>query len=125
MKITSIDIIGQLERMAEALPWDAVDLWIKRKPDGKVEFTAYVRENEKFGFPSQWGAGETPSAAVDQIIERCVCRDPEIARANKVAELKAQIEKLQAVVIGMPPWKPGRTLSNGEAAIEVKETVNV
>ena len=39
--------------------------------------------------------------------------------------LKAQIEKLQAVVIGMPPYRPNRELSNGEPAIKVNDTVNV
>jgi hypothetical protein len=125
MKITSIDIISEIERLAEALPWDQVDIWTRRTPEGEYRFVAYVHDNAKFGFSSESSSELSPKDAVDSVLKDCANRDPEIARKKKIAELKAQIEKLQAVLIGMPPWKPGRTLSNGEAAIEVKETVNV
>jgi hypothetical protein len=125
VKITSIDIIGELERLAAAFPWDSVDLWITREPEGRCKFTAYIRDNAKFGFPSLSGWGDTPSEAVDCAVTEAANRDPERARKQKLAELKAQIEKLHAVVIGLPPYRPNRELSNGEPAIKVNETVNV
>lgn len=42
MNITNLDIIGQLERLAEACPWDRVDVWVQREPEGKYSFVAYI-----------------------------------------------------------------------------------
>ena len=111
MKIDQKDLIGELERLAEACPWDRVDLWIIREPEGEYSFTTYVAENRMFGFQSVYGHGKSPQQAVDDVLRQCDMRDPEYARRKKIAELKEQIEKLQAVVIGLPPWKPNRELS--------------
>jgi hypothetical protein len=125
MKITNIDMIVEIERLAEAFPWDPVQLEIRRTPEGTFNFCAYVPRNEKFGFESVIRVDGTPQAAVDDCLLHAPSRNPAKAREQKLAELKAQIEKLQAVVIGMPPFRSNRTLCNGEPAIEVKETVDV
>ena len=125
MKITSLDIIGQLERLAEACPWDNVDIWVCREPEGRVSFMAKVDQNDKMGMPYIFESAEDPEKAVSAAIERAKDRDPEKARTAKIAELKANIEKLQSVVIGLPPYRPNRELSNGEPAIRVKETMDV
>ena len=66
------------------------------------------------------------AAARDVIREAGERRDPEIARRAKIAELKSQIEKLQAVVCGMPPYRPNRELAEmasvpraGDMTVEV------
>ena len=123
--ITNLDIIGELERLGAACPWDGVDIWTKREPEGVYDFTAYVRQNDKFGFPSIFGTGATPKEAVDDAILQTGNRDPEISRRRILAELRAKIEKLQAVVVGLPPYRPGRELSNGEPAIRQTGTVDV
>lgn len=126
MKLTSIDIIGEIERLAAACPWDHVEIWIKREPEGTFSFTGYVPENEKYGFPSVWGSNhETPQEAVDQIIKQTGSREPEIQRKRKIAELQEKIAKLEAVVIGLPPYRPNRELTNGEPAIKAQPTVDV
>lgn len=125
MKITSLDIIGQLERLAEGFPWDEVELSLKRKPEGEIRFVVYIPRNEQFGFESIFGFDQTPEQAVTQALSRAGARDPDLARNAKIVELRQQIEKLQAVVIGMPPYRPNRELSNGEPAIRVNETVDV
>lgn len=125
MKITDLDIIGQIERLAEAFPWDVVDIWLQRDPEGKYRFTAYLHQNDRFGFSSDFGHGETPNEAAEDLIKRANQRDPEIARKSKVAELMATIERLQAVVIGLPPYRPNRELCYGNPAIRVNETVEV
>lgn len=125
MKITTVDIIGELERLAAGCPWDRTAIWINREPEGTVNFTAYVSDNEKFGFRCVFGHGATPAEAVSDALKECNTRLPEIARDLKIAELQEQIAKLQSVVIGMPPYRPNRELSNGEPAVKVTETVDV
>jgi hypothetical protein len=125
MKLTDQSLIAELERLAEACPWDSVDLWITREPEGRYGFTAYIRDNPKLGMPSMFGYGHTPAEAVDGALRSCKTRDPEIARRKKIEELRLHIEQLQAVVIGLPPYRPGRQLGNGEPCIEVPQTVDV
>jgi hypothetical protein len=125
MEIQNIDIIEQVERLAEACPWDSVDLWITRRPEGVFRFTAYATANDKFGFPAVWGHGDAPAEAVDELIKQIGSRDPELARKKKIAELKEKIEQLEMVVIGLPPYKRGRELGNGEKSIRVNQTVDV
>lgn len=125
MNLTNLDIIGELERLAEACPWDEVDLWARRAPAGEYRFTAYVPDNEKFGFKSAFGNGDTPAAAVSDLIKKTGARSPEISREKAIAELREKIARLEAVVIGLPPYRPGRILSNGEAEVRVNPTVDV
>jgi hypothetical protein len=125
MKITSLDIVAQVERLAEECPWDTVSLWIYRTPEGLHSFTSHLNQQDKFGFPSVFGSGGTPSEAVDDVLKQCGARAPEIARDQKIEELRKQIEKLQAVTIGIPPYRPNRELSNGEPAINAQKVVDV
>lgn len=125
MTITNLDIVGQLERLAQACPWDTVDLWISREPEGKTNFTAHVKENATFGFPYIFGHDQTPEEAVTRAVKQTGNRDPEISRKQAIAELQSKIEKLQAVVIGLPPYRPGRILSNGEKVLQAQPTINV
>lgn len=126
MKITQSNIIAAIERLAEACPWQHVDIWITRKPEGTYAFTAYAHEEPKFGIRSAWGhGGNTPDEAVDNLLKNHLIRTPEEARRVAVAELRDKIEKLQAAIIGLPPYKPGRELTNGEPTIQAQETINV
>jgi hypothetical protein len=125
MKITSLDIVGQLERLAEACPWDTVNIWVTRTPEGKYSFTGYVHENEKFGFKNIFSSGATPEEAVDEAIKRTGDRAPDVAIAKAVSEMQEKIAKLQAVVVGLPPYRANRELSNGEPAISAQRTVDV
>ena len=119
MKIDNLAIIEQLERLGAAFPWDAVDIWVKREPEGRYDFTAYVRDNPKFALPSIFGSGSNPKEAVDDSIRQWKDRDPDIMRRKKIRELEEQIKRLQEVVIGLPPYRPGRELSNIEAPATV------
>lgn len=100
-------ILEALETLAAAMPWDTVDIWLRREPEGKMAFTAYVQDNSKFGFPSYFGHGETPMEAVRNLIKENPPRDPEICRKRKVQELQDQINRLAQVVVGLPPYRPG------------------
>jgi hypothetical protein len=121
MKVDSQNIIAELERLAEAFPWDVVNLWIGREPEGKVRFTAYIEDNTKFGFGAQFGHGESPALAVDDVMKQASSRDPSIAKAKRIAQLQGEIERLQAVIIGMPPYRPNREL----CSVNVPELVEV
>jgi hypothetical protein len=48
-------------------------------------------------------------------------RDPSIAKAKRIAQLQGEIERLQAVIIGMPPYRPNREL----CSVNVPELVEV
>lgn len=104
-------ILETLESLGAALPWETVDLWIGREPEGHLSFTTHVGETD-FGAPYAFGHGETPEQAAQDLLAKVGdSRDPEKARAKKVRELQEQIEKLQSVVLGMPPYRPNRELA--------------
>lgn len=109
--MTNHDILGQLERLAASFPWDQVAIWATRQPEGQITFNAILQNNPKFGFSFDSTSADTPEAAVDQLIRDNPNRDPEPARQAKIAELREQIQKLEAVVIGLPPYVPNRELS--------------
>lgn len=117
--IDNNDITGAVERLAAAFPWDKVELDIHREPQGNYYFVAWVPQNEKFGFPSIIGTDNSLTAAVDKAIAQVGGRDPEIARQNKIRELQEAIVKLQAVVIGLPPYRPGRELGRIPSPVSV------
>lgn len=111
MTDTNMQILEALETLAEAFPWDKVELQINREPDGKLSFAAWLAGNDKFGFEYALATGDRVADAVARLIEdQADKRDPDLQRKKKIAELQDQIAKLQAVVIGLPPYKPNREL---------------
>lgn len=124
MKIDNANIIGELERFAAACPWNRVDIWVCRAPEGAYSFLAYVNSNEKYGLRSGSAFGPTPQAAVDAVL-KTYQSDPNFARLKEIERLKEQIARLEQVVICLPPYRPGRELGSGEAYIEAPETVEV
>lgn len=110
-QLTDSMVLEALETMAAQFPWDTVRISIERKPEGDCEFTVGVNENKKLGFDYECGWGSNPQSAVQHLIERSGERDPEKARNRKIAELEDQIRKLNAVIIGMPPYRPGTRLA--------------
>ena len=125
MQIANLDIIGQLERLAEACPWDTVSLWAHRAPEGAYSFTCHVEPQPKYGLPSLFGHGFTPEEAASDLLKQTAARTPELARERAIKELQEQIDKLRAVIIGPPPYRPGRILSNGEKVVQAQPTINV
>jgi hypothetical protein len=126
MKINSTDIIGQIERLGEAFPWDRVQISINRTPEGAYHFDAYLPSDESRGAGMALSHGATPGECVDRMMESYKQnRDPESTRQAKIAELQKQIKKLRAVIVGPPPYKRGTILTNGEPSIEVKPTIDI
>lgn len=123
MKIDTLNILAELERLGAAFPWVEVDLWAQRKPEGALRFTACVWGSSERGTETIWGHGDSPADAVNEAVKECEKHDPEIARTKKIAALKVQIAKLEAVVIGLPPYRPNRELAAG--VLTVPETVDV
>lgn len=127
--INGDNIITELERLAAACPYDSVDIWVRREPEGKYCFIAFANHRIDTG-TSDCGHGETPAKAVDDLlkdINQGLDREPEVVRQRKIAELQAQIAKLQALEIPkIAPYKPTKLLGNGERpAIPVNEDINV
>lgn len=108
-----VGIFAQLERLAAACPWDEVDIWLCREPEGKISYTCHVHGNPKFGFDAEFASAATPQEAVDKILKDIEAspREPGLARDSKIAELQEQIRKLQAVEIGLPPYVANRELA--------------
>lgn len=107
-----MQILENLERLAAACPWDVVRITLERKPCGEMQVTAAVNRNDDLGLEFDCAWGEDAETAVNKLITITEGkRDPTKTRERKILELKAQIEKLQAVVIGMPPYVPNRELA--------------
>lgn len=119
MKITDLNIIAELQRLAEACPWDNVELTVHRNPPGTHSFIAYIASNPDIGAESVWSYGASPKDVVDDAIARSRNRDPEILRKQKITELRDKLAKLEAVVIGLPPYRPNRELAEINAPVTV------
>lgn len=111
MNTNNLQILEALETLAQAFPWDTVQIEINRLPEAKYRYTAWLCPNN-FGGNFECASGDSVGDAVALLIERQAGkRDPDRARQEKLAGLRAQIAKLEAVVIGLPPYKPNRELA--------------
>ena len=121
---TDSKVFESLEILGAAFPWDTVDLWIKREPNGEIGFTAYVRDNPQLGFGSIFGHGRTAKAAVQDVVNssKSTNRDPEMQRAKVIRELEEKLAKLKSVEIGLPPYRPGYYLA---APMETENATNI
>lgn len=108
-----LNLLVQLELLAQAFPWNQVEITIKRKPEGTLRFSAWINANADFGQDSStyvYGTGDTAEEAVKGAIAQADKLDPALLRNKMMTELKAKLEKLQAMVIGLPPYVPNREL---------------
>lgn len=125
MTLTDSPIVEQLELLAAAFPWEAVALWIKRSPEGRCEFTAVLEGKQSQGMEWRCATGNTPAEAVSRIIQECSGRrDPEILKQAAIRELEEKLSKLRALVISLPPYKPGCYIEDRKAEDEAK-TIDV
>ena len=109
------EIYAALEAMAEACPWESVQLDINRMPDGRVTFIGVLLGDSRLGLAFDCCSSRSNlSEVVSQIQKMGESRQPELKVKEKIRELQAQIDKLRAVTIGLPPYKPGLYLGNGE-----------
>ncbi len=112
MKTDNLQILESLETVAAAFPWDTVQIEVARKPEGEYRFVVWLTGNDKLGLPYECASGNTPEEAAAYAIQRYQgTRDPEAKRNAKIAELREQIAKLEAVVLGIPPYRPNRQLA--------------
>lgn len=116
-RLTDIAILAALETLAAAMPWDSVEIWIKRNPEGTYYYTTCVDANDQFGWQTVFGHGHT----IDELVKDTIAsagnrRDPEEQRRKKIEELHEQIRKLEAVVVGSPPYVPNRELAEYNTA---------
>lgn len=112
MTDTNMQILEALETLAEAFPWDKAEIDIHRLPEGTYRFYAVLPDTEKYGFEFACASGDSAAEAVAHVIEsQAGKRDPNTQRTRKISELQVTIAKLQAVVIGLPPYKPNRELA--------------
>lgn len=119
------DVFEALETLAASLPWDSVDLWIQRKPEGEIRFVAIANDNKELGFRFASAHGATPMEAVTALCEsESGKRDPELSRKRRLQELAAEVARLQALVIGMPPYRPNRELAEVNP-IQVEQPIDV
>lgn len=101
----------QLERLAQAFPWDEVQIQITRKPEGATRFLVWISSDEARGVDSVCVSADNPGEAVGRAIaEQKDNRDPELSRKRAIARLQAQLEKLKALRFEIPPYRPNREL---------------
>lgn len=113
-------ILAALERLGAAFPWDEVNIWIERSPRGAVCFTAYVRGDSARGTESIVACSETLAGATNEAIAKSPSHDVEANRERKIAELKEQLAKLEALDLRYPPYRPGTILAPGALAVDVE-----
>lgn len=112
------EIYQQLERLAEAFPWDRVDIWIERAPEGVYRFTAYIADNQKTGAKSIFTNGASAAEAVDDAIKQAPSHDPEQSRLARIKELEHELARLQVRQFGLPPYRAPNQLGFGKPAEE-------
>lgn len=100
-------------------PWELIDLTIKRDPQGIMRFSVYLAGNSDMGLPYIFGHGQTPDAAAEDAIRQAgPDRNPEACRKKKLAELRLQIAKLEALDFSLPPWRPPRPIGDVDPVTE-------
>lgn len=107
------ELFTQLERLAAHCPWQRVDIWACRAPAGQIVFTAYVNGADEIGLQSGSSHGKTPTEAVDEYIRDYPAIDANEVRLKKIAELRMQIARLEAVSFDLPPYRPCPQIGNG------------
>ncbi len=113
-------ILGALERLAAQFRWDTVAIWVERKPDGEISFTAYIPSDYARHADSAFGHGPTLAEACRELEQKAGSRDPNAAREQKIAELEEQIRKLKALDLSLPPYRPGTRLAAGALTPEIE-----
>lgn len=113
MTPTETHLFAELERLAAHCPWERVDIWATRDPNGKISFTAYAAGQTEVDISGAWGHGHTPEDAVSDLIKQHPNRDPEAACKAKIAQLQMQIEKLKQRTFDLPPYRPTPQIGAG------------
>lgn len=125
MKQQDREVFEALETLAASLPWDSVDIWVRRRPEGEIHYTAIANENRDLGFPFASNSAATAMEAVTGLCqEQAKRRDPELSRKRRLQELAAEVARLQALVIGIPPYRPNRELAEVNP-IQVEQPIDV
>jgi hypothetical protein len=94
------EVKRQLNRMAEELPQDMVDIWVKW--DGhRVEYTAYV--NNRGDFASACGTGADLIAAVDEALRDAGPRGGQAAITAKRKAIEKARSELAALEASLDP----------------------
>lgn len=108
------ELFKWLETLAAHCPWEAVAIWARREPDGKITFTSYAEGAEKLGLKCDFGHGNTPEEAVKDLQHDHPDRtNLEEKIKAKINELQMQIYKLEQIQNALPPYKPCPMIGNG------------
>lgn len=113
-------IIEALERLGAAFPWDNVEITIRRQPEGKACFVAYVHADYDRGTESVIGTGATLAEALSDAIKDAPGHDPELIRTKALKKLREQIAKLEALDLRYPPYRPGTQLAPGALSTDIE-----
>ena len=108
------EILTALETLSAHCPWERVDLWITREPNGVLRFTAYAAGVDEMKMAAAFGNGDSPEKAVEQLKRIQPDRNLEKYRHQEITRLQMQIAKLQQVSFVLPPWRPRQSLTIGE-----------
>lgn len=125
------ELFAQLERLAAHCPWEKVDIWTCREPEGSISFTAYAAGLREFEIECAWGHGPSPEKAVDKLVsESPGGRNPEAACKQKIAKLEMEIMKLKSATFTLAPYRPtpmigGPTTPEPPPAPAVKSAIEV
>lgn len=106
-------VYQQIEILASDYPWDQIDLWLRRAPEGIYTFTFYTPDH-KSGMPFVFGHGSTIEEAAADFRKQAGDRDPEKGRLRKIQELEREIAKLKIKSFLLPPYRAPGQIGYGE-----------
>ena len=89
------EIFDQLTRLAQTYPADRVGIWIHRRPNGAMDYTAVIDRNEESGGAFECSQATELETAVDELLLTCPHRDPRAMRQQKIAALEQELTRLK------------------------------
>lgn len=112
-QINDQQIFSALERFGAQFPWQQVEVWVKRQPDGTIRFTAYLNAESRLGLDSNSSCSEVLEDAIAAVVRESGGKSPEANRDRAVEQLEQQLKTLKAVTFDDPPYRPGTRLAAG------------
>ena len=113
-------IFSVLERLGAQMPWDTVEITVRRSPDGTISFQGWVPSDSDRGVESILAWGDTLADLCRSMEKQSGDRDPEAHRQRALEQLRSKIARLESADFTCPPYRPGTRLAAGALAPEVE-----
>ena len=107
------EILIALEQLGQAFPWEKVQIWTQRTPEGKISFVSYI-DGTVDGVSNAFGSVIAHADDLGELVRNTVQHagehDPEQRRQKVIREMEEKIARLKATEFSLPPYVPNREL---------------